>query len=181
MTNEDRTVNPRLAKIMCRDADKGITTIKEALAHGNVKLFTTTVHGLKAALANFGEKAASEYARKLEKAGGNEDLDYINDKIDPFIEMLKDIITRFTPEEVEDTTTDVIEDVVFLKEQLQNVQTACEDYDDLMAYKILDRICEKAWKLATNEALEEIRETLYLHSDFEVAAAKAVNLMNKFQ
>jgi len=180
VSNQEAVIlNPRISKIMCRDAEKGIETIRESLENYDIKMFTTTVHGLKSALANFGEKEASEYARKLEKAAYNEDMHFINDKIDEFIMILRDVITRLTPVETVDPNADITEDTTFLKEQLGIIKTACEDYDDTKVFEILDLLGEKIWKNETVEYLAEIRETLFLHSDFELAVIKTVNLINK--
>jgi len=180
ISNQDSVIlNPRLAKIMCRDAERGIQSIRETLENDDIKMFTTTVHGLKSALANFGEKEASEYARKLEKAAHNEDMHYIHEKIDDFIMILRDVINRLTPVETADPNADMTEDTAFLKQQLEIIKTACEDYDDTKAFEILDLLGEKTWKNETCETLAEIRETLFLHSDFELAVIKTVSLMNK--
>ena len=173
-------LNPRLAKIMCRDAAKAIETISETYRKSDIKLLTTTIHGMKSALANFGEKEAAEYAQKLEKAGYNEDMAYLSDKIEGFILILKDVIKRLSPIGAADENTDEkdgeIEDTAFLYEQLKSVKVACEEYNDAKAYEALDRLREKAWKPKTSEILSEIRETLFLHSDFE----KAVMMTDAF-
>jgi len=67
----------------------------------------------------------------------------------------------------------VAEDTAYLKEQIQIVKKACEDYDDTAAYAALDRLKQKSWKPKTSAALEEIRDALFLHSDFDGAAVSA--------
>ncbi|MCL2718673.1 MAG: ATP-binding protein [Lachnospiraceae bacterium] len=173
-------LNPRLVKIMCRDAEKAIKILRETHENGDIKLFTTTVHGMKSALASFGEKEASEYAAKLEKAGYNDDVPFINDKIDDFILILNEIIKKLTPKELKEAD-DVQEETAFLAEQLNIIKSACEDYDDAKAFEALDRLSEKTWKSKTSAALTEIRETLFLHSDFEMAVTKTVDLLGKYK
>jgi hypothetical protein len=65
------------------------------------------------------------------------------------------------------------EDTAFLKEQLQLIKTACEDYDDTAAYAALDRLKEKPLKPQTSAALEKLYDMLFLHSDFDGAAELA--------
>ena len=91
-------INPRLVKILCRDAEKAIIQLKEAMEENNIKLFTMVAHGMKSALANFGEKEASGFALKLEKAGYDDNLTFIAENLDNFIDILKDVITRLDPD-----------------------------------------------------------------------------------
>jgi len=71
----------------------------------------------------------------------------------------------------------VVEDTAFLKEQMQIIKTACAAFDDTSAYAALDRLKEKSWKPQTVAALEKIRDTLFLHSDFDEAAELAEGIM----
>jgi len=77
------------------------------------------------------------------------------------------LIKKLSPAQA--VATDVTEDTEYLKEQLQVVIKACEDYDDTAAYAALDRLKEKQWKPQTIEAIEKIRDVLFLHSDFDGA------------
>ena len=169
--------NPRLAKIMCRDAEKAIVVLLETHEKGDIKLFTTTIHGMKSALANFGEKEASDFALKLETASYNEDMRFIDEKLESFILILKDVVKRLTPMENMEDDGGLTEDIAFLKEQLIIVRSACEDYDDAKAYEVLDHIQKKTWKASTAESLSDIRETLFLHSDFDLAVTKIEKLL----
>jgi hypothetical protein len=63
----------------------------------------------------------------------------------------------------------VVEDIAYLIEQLQIATNACEDYDRKAAFAALDLLKEKQWKTETQAVLEEIREKLSLHSDFDGA------------
>ena len=61
---------------------------------------------------------------------------------------------------------DIIEDIGFLTEQLLIIKQSCDDYDDEGAYAAFDRLKTKKWKKDTTAFLEEIKDTLYLFSDF---------------
>jgi len=167
-TNETRA---KLLKIFCRDAEKAIITLRETTATGNIKLFTTTAHAMKSALANIGETEKSELAAALEKAGIDGDRNFIAANTEGFIKTLETLIKKLSPTQT--VVADVTEDTTYLKEQLQIIKTACEDYDDTAAYAALDRLKEKQWKQQTAEALEKIRDALFLHSDFDEAAKLA--------
>jgi HPt (histidine-containing phosphotransfer) domain-containing protein len=170
------TINPKMLEIFRQDAEKAIVTIKETLTDGNIKLFTTTVHAMKSALGNIGEEQKAQTAAALEEAGHKKDLDFINANISSFLQMLEQLIMELTPAETigDDSITEYIE---FLKEQLVKIKAACEEYDDTTAYDALDKLKEKTWKKETTAALEKIRDTLFLHSDFDEAAKQTKNLL----
>jgi signal transduction histidine kinase/CheY-like chemotaxis protein len=176
----------QLLSIFCKDAEKAVITLRETTANGDIKLFTTTAHAMKSALANIGELQMSEQACALEKAGLDGDKEFISANTSIFIETLESLISRISSEEiVMDTDSDsipsakahegrgsppyVIEDTAYLLEQLQVVKTACGNYDRKAAFAALDLLNNKQWKTDVTVMFEEIRELLLLHSDFEEA------------
>ncbi len=167
MQSETQTAETRakMLKIFCRDAEKAIGTLRETATNGDVKLLTTTAHAMKSALVNVGETEKSELAAAMEKAGIDGDAGFIAANTEDFIKTLEALIKELRPAQA--ATADVTEDTAYLKEQLQIIKTACEDYDDTAAYAALDRLKEKQWKPQTAEALEKIRDALFLHSDFD--------------
>jgi len=172
-TDETRS---KLLKVFTRDAEKAITALRNTASSGDIKLYTTTAHAMKSALANVGETEKSQQAAALEKAGLSGDLNFIAANTESFIETLKTLIEKLSPAQAAVETgaaEDIAEDTAYLKEQLQIVKTACENYDDTAAYAALDRLKEKQWKPKTLAALEETRDALFLHSDFEGAAKLA--------
>jgi len=176
----------KLLQIFCRDAEKAIITLRETAPHsgvasvvGDIKLFTTTAHAMKSALANVGEAEKSKLAAALEKAGLDGDTDFIAANTEPFIKTLESLIKELTPAQSAEGTANniaVTEDTAYLKEQLQLVIAACEDYDDTVAYAALDRLKEKPWKPETAAALEKIRDALFLHSDFDGAVEQCKSI-----
>jgi DNA-binding response OmpR family regulator len=161
----------KLLSVFCKDAGKAVVTLKETTANGDIKLFTTTAHAMKSALANIGENEMSELAFVLEKAGLDGDREFIAANTESFIEKLETLISNISqPEAVsEDTDNNIVEDTAYLAEQLEAVKQACEDYDRKAAFAALDLLKEKKWKAETSAALKEIREILSLHSDFDTA------------
>jgi HPt (histidine-containing phosphotransfer) domain-containing protein len=177
-------INPKMLEIFRQDAEKAVKTIRETLTNGNIQLFTTTVHAMKSALGNIGEEKKSQTAFALEEAGINKDHEFINANIDSFIQILEQLIVELTPPETSEISADndetIIEDTVFLKEQLEIIKAACEAYDDNAAYVALDRLKEKPWKKVTSNALEKIHDTLFLHSDFDEAVSQAGKMLGDF-
>jgi signal transduction histidine kinase/CheY-like chemotaxis protein len=191
LTDERRA---KLLKVFCRDAEKAVVTLRETAPQGDggdIKLFTTTAHAMKSALANVGETEKSQAAAALEKAGLSGDTDFIAANTENFIQTLESLVRKLSPAQtavgiraddrdvadMDVAGTDAEEDTAYLKEQLQIVKTACEDYDDTAAYAALDRLKEKQWKAQTSAALEEIHDALFLHSDFDGAARLTEVLM----
>ena len=179
-TNE---ANTKLLDVFRLDAENAVSTLHKIVfkgkfrRHNDIKLFTTTVHAMKSALANIGENGKSAFAQELEKAGRENNLEYISANISSFMDMLEVLIKDLTPAETaESNDAEIQEDTVFLKEQLLKIKTACENYDDVQAYVSLDSLKEKTWKKQTSASLEKIRDILFLDSNFE-EAAKLVSIL----
>jgi signal transduction histidine kinase/DNA-binding response OmpR family regulator len=168
----------KLLQVFRRDAEKAVVTLRETAPHsggGDIKLFTTTVHAMKSALANVGEIEKSRLAAALEKAGLDGDRDFIAAHTEGFIETLETLIKDLSPAQT--ARADVAEDPAYLAEQLHIIKTACTQYDDSAVYAALDRLKEKPWKPETAAMLEEIRETLFLHSDFEGVEGRIIQIL----
>jgi signal transduction histidine kinase/CheY-like chemotaxis protein len=169
-------INIKLLNVFCRDAVKAIATLnataqQTTAANGDIKLFTTTAHAMKAALANVGEHKLSETAAALEDAGLKNDTAFISANLKAFIESLNALVESIGPiESFSGPATEANEDMAYLAEQLLIIKTACENYDDTAAYAALDLLKQKPLRPETSAALEQIRDMLYLHSDFEGAA-----------
>jgi CheY-like chemotaxis protein len=167
------SANPKLLEVFRKDAEKAVSTLRETFNNGDTKLFTTTVHAMKSALANVGEKEASADAEALEKAALDGDTGFVSKNTGAFIEKLEVLIKSLKTAEPTGSGADVPEDTAFLAEQLSIIKAACADYDDTAVYAALDRLKEKKWKTETSAALEEIRDAMFLHSDFEEAGKLA--------
>ncbi|MCL2050786.1 MAG: ATP-binding protein [Lachnospiraceae bacterium] len=174
--NTEANIDTKLIEVFLKDAKRAAQTLRET-EKTDLKLYITTVHAMKSALANIGKAKESEAAFLLEEAGRKKDTDFIFANSQNFIESLEAIIKELTPVKKEVNESNITEDKVYLKENLLFVKTACEDYDDSGAYSALDKIKEKQWKKETFEVLEEIHDTLFFHSDFEKAAQLANELI----
>jgi len=164
----------KLLQIFCRDAAKAVVVLRETVSR-DIKLFTTTAHAMKSALANIGQAEISQKAAALEKAGLNNDKGFIAANTENFIKILESLIRELNPAQAAADSADVnvTEDIAYLKEQMQNVKAACENFDDTAAYAALDRLKERPYKPETAAALEKIHDMLFLHSDFDGAAEQA--------
>ena len=162
-------VNPELLEVFRDDAEKAINKLRQM--NGDLKEFTTTVHSMKSALANIGEKEKSGAAADLEKAALEGNVEFIADYTADFIASLETLLKdRDSSSSVSD---DGIEDTEYLIRELNIIELACRDYDDETAYAAFDRLKEKTWKNKTQSSLRELRNKIFLHSDFDGAAEQA--------
>jgi HPt (histidine-containing phosphotransfer) domain-containing protein len=176
--SEAPDLNQKVLKIFCGDASRAIATLQETIGNGDLKLLAITAHAMKSALANVGEHDASELAAWLESAAETGDEEYVYANTEGFIQTLEELIIKLSPAADQNLgDANAIEDTAYLKEQLHIIRDACESYDDDAAYAALDRLGEKAWKPDTLKALEEIRDALFIYSDFEGVVKMARALM----
>ena len=181
------TLSPKLIELFIQDAEKSIVTIRKSLStkhniidENDLKLFTINAHALKATLASINEPDKSNKAAELEKAGHENDLKFIFDNTDDFIESIELLIKNLKKSEIMiDDVVGIQEDREFLVNQLQNALSACEEYNDSEAYIALDQLQSKEWNTQTLDAIADIRETLYLFSDFDSAVEKIKVLIDK--
>ena len=171
---EAEKIHPRLINAFLRDAKSAVTTIKQT-QHNDIKLFTTTVHAMKSALANIREFKISQLAANLEDAGYNNNTMFITAHAGTFVQKLEELITKLSPAEPTNTAT-TEENTTLLTEQMLIIKTACENYRAADAYAAISILREKSWSPKTFTAIEEINDTLRLHSDFEKAAELADEL-----
>ena len=171
-------LNAELIEIILRDSEKCIEILQTSMECCDIKLFTTNAHAMKSILANMDENVLAEQAFELEKAGLEGNIDFMKEHAPAFIQHLQDLVLRLKlPDETIQDDEPIKEDIHFLNEQLLIIQNACEEYDETKALATLDLLNQRTWKNTTKAELKKIRETLYLHSNFEEAASLCDNLM----
>ena len=168
-------VNALLIKSFLRDADKAAATLEETCPKSandrdeeKLRKFTITVHGMKSALWNVGEKELSDVASELETSGRNGNVGDIADLAPSFLNGLRKIMEKYKQSQGEASGGE--EDIDALRGKLAKIAEACEDYDRKAAQDIISQVKNAFGK--TKEVLENINE-LILHSDFEEAQAAA--------
>jgi putative two-component system response regulator len=168
-----------LLRVFRKDAQKAITALRDMAEAMDLKQFTAIVHGMKTALANIGENVCAQKAASLENAGLNGDCDYISVNSPAFIAMLESLLVKFAPvKAAEINDDDINEDTGFLALQLRIIKAACENYDAQTAFNALDKLKEVRWRSQTFARIREIRDMLYLKSDFDGAAEIINNVRN---
>ncbi|MCL2479702.1 MAG: ATP-binding protein, partial [Treponema sp.] len=92
------SVDPELLKLFVQDADRVISALEaiyqnEFRRNDDVQMYIISVHGIKSALANIGEKELSAFALKLEQAGKQSNIDMIKGETPAFLEALRALVT----------------------------------------------------------------------------------------
>jgi CheY-like chemotaxis protein len=126
----------------------------------NLELFTTTVHGMKSALANIGEDKLSGAALKLERAANDRDAAVISAGTPDFINALRLLIYKIEQSKIKDSeaVSGKIsgDDIKFLQDKMNIINEACVKLDIKDAKTALAEIRQKQWNYKINETLDEI-------------------------
>jgi CheY-like chemotaxis protein/anti-sigma regulatory factor (Ser/Thr protein kinase) len=169
------SLSRELAKIFIRDAKKIIGILetihekRDNYGDEEITSYIINVHAMKSALAGIGENALSDFARKLEEAGRERVFSVMTKETPAFLNALREVIKKITPNE--DNGADGIRDndLVYLREKLALIQEACAEYDKKTFKNTLAQLQGKTWPRKVRELLDSVSEHL-LHSDFDEAA-----------
>jgi signal transduction histidine kinase/FixJ family two-component response regulator/HPt (histidine-containing phosphotransfer) domain-containing protein len=175
-----------LKKVVVYDIENAITVLKDFMclkheaAITNLRLYTTTVHGMKSALSYVGETDLSSTAYELEKAGDQGEIDRILRVTPTFIGELKRVLKSCTAE-IAETSAEVSaseltnEDIGFLRVRLELIKKACADYNMVIADAVLSELTQKRWTNEIQAGLDTISMGL-LCSEFD-KVTEAVNAL----
>ena len=160
--------NETMTAAVVRDIEYAIAILDDLLLKQNdldIELFTTTVHGMKTALANIGEKQLSSMACHLEQVEKNKNINVILSETPEFVKSLQTLTQKIKPKEADrsdgaDQISD--DDMVFLQEKLAAIKTACERIKKSDAKIALEALKQKTWPRKINDLLDEISEYLLL-------------------
>ncbi|MCL2245145.1 MAG: ATP-binding protein [Treponema sp.] len=175
-------VNNGLAAAAAADIDNAINVLEELqqglskeMSPENLLLYTTTVHGLKSALANIGENTLSKTAFKLEQAGNNGSTEIILSETAEFINALRSLMEKIKLPETGNTQEISRDDLAFLHDKLNEINEACGKLSIKDARTILSGIKEKTWPRKISDILSDI--SLYLIRGEYAKIAPAVEKM----
>jgi CheY-like chemotaxis protein/anti-sigma regulatory factor (Ser/Thr protein kinase)/HPt (histidine-containing phosphotransfer) domain-containing protein len=162
------------------DAVKVLESIYDRLDHiddADIKSYTTSVHGIKSALMNIGEANLSELAFRLEKAGEARDIGIIAEQTPAFLTELKALTEKLKPKGKAKTFETSHEDMLYFKEKLNVLKTACEDYNIRTAETVLSDLKQKNWSQKIDDDINELSVSLLL-GDFEKVVSVAERIMD---
>ena len=159
-------INEGLAAATANDIENALAVLDEFIPAMNndeqtaaTKLFTTTVHGMKSALANIGETALSDIALRLEQAANNGETSVISTETPEFINALRLLLEKIKPPIKGETGENVNisqDDIHFLRNKLTDIKTACENLVLKDAKKALAELKHKTWPRKINDIINEI-------------------------
>ncbi|MCL2440233.1 MAG: transporter substrate-binding domain-containing protein [Treponema sp.] len=177
-------VNLEVLTVFIRDAENTVNVLENfknklnELDNNELETYTIVVHGMKSVLAVIDKKDLSEMAYRLEKAGLERDFTVMSDETPAFITALQVLTAKLklsiANNKAKISSNDKIseENLLYLREKLQELKKACETFDKNTAKEILDEIKQNALPDNINAVLDEIAMDI-LHSAFKKAAVKA--------
>jgi HPt (histidine-containing phosphotransfer) domain-containing protein len=179
--NGKLSVTPEFIEIFVRNAERLAAELEEIQKNDGVYkdedlcLYTINTHSLKTMLANAGEKALSAAALKLEQAGREKDTAVITKETHGFLNELRAVIRKFTPQNEGETGGETgDEETEYLREKLLAIKGACEAYNRKTAKAAITELRQKEWSRETTEILEKMAEHL-LNGDFDKVSSIAGN------
>jgi CheY-like chemotaxis protein len=168
----------RLLRAFKKDAVKAVDALHSAFETNDLKLFTSTFHAMKSALANVGEDEHAEIAANLEEAGRRRDLDYIKANVKPLLEKLEQSAAMLALDESQiSDDSHINEDAASVTAQLCIIKSACDDYDIGTAESAFNALLGTPLKNKTRKFIEEMHDLLYSDSDFEGVSEKIADFM----
>jgi CheY-like chemotaxis protein/two-component sensor histidine kinase len=171
-----------LAETAANDAEKACIALEAVIkkqgkySESDLQTFIICAHAMKGVMASIGEPELSEAARRLEDAGKRRDLGALSLDTPAFLNEMRALIKKIKSEPPSADGA-LCGDWAHLRENLHKIKAACEIYDVNEASHVLNELLQKPWPRQTRDALNFINTHL-LHSDFDAAAAGAVDCVD---
>ena len=183
--------DPKTGEFFAMDAESALKVLRDLgpkirnLSEKEMSLYIITVHGIKSALANIGEKELSGSALKMEKAGTERNIAFMTNETPGFINALQSLLLKYKAPDggadagvesgnavIEDFASE--EDRVFLREKLLEIKTACLSFDKIKANAALEELKLKTFPHHIDAVLGKITLNIF-HSAFK----KTVDVVEK--
>ena len=190
VTTESSQGDEEMAAAAVMDIKNALSVLEDILPKINagsaenpdMELFTTTVHGMKSALANINRKQMSSQALELEKASRNREIDVITLKAPAFIDALYSLLGSMEQLiKTENKNNITNDDFVFFQNKLNEIKIAYAVLDVKAAKAVLNELKEKTWTSDINKIISEI--SVYLlrgeFSKIETVLIEADELLSK--
>ena len=147
--------------------------LSELLTKKDMREFRIHVHGLKGSLASIGAPDLSEYAKKLEIAAGNDNIDFSADFLPTLEKNLNDFCkkldTVLPPEKEPELTAVYDNDEV--EQAIKNLRTALNEHDYVAITNELNIILTANINQSNNNDIIQLK---YLIDNFEYSSATAL-------
>ncbi len=149
----------KILKTYYNDLGAALNRIISAKSKGEIKEFVTDVHGIKSSSAGIGAMDLSELAKELEYAGKEENIGYIDEHMDDFVnscENMLHVLRNIFSEDEEEVKESELSEID--KQWLHDISQACEDMDSFKASVLLDEIRGKRFSDDENRLVKKIEE-----------------------
>jgi len=154
-------INDELITAAAHDIENALDILEELLpmintSGADIELFITTVHGIKSALANIGEMQLSNAALRLEHAGDNREINVVSSETPEFMNTLRSFMEKIKRSETDENVEIFSADMDFLRNNLNDIKTACEKLIIKDAKTALSGLRQKKWPRKIISAIDEI-------------------------
>jgi len=189
ITTESNQASTEMAAAAITDIKNALSVLQDILPkikagsaeNSDMELFTTTVHGMKSALANIDKKQMSNQALELEKASRNREMDTIISNTPVFMDDLYSLL-NIMEQSIKTENNDISnDDLVLFRGKLGEIKQAYAALDVKGAKAVLNELKEKNWTSDINKIISEI--SVYLlrgeFSKIEAVLIEADELLSK--
>ena len=158
----------------CRDAESRLTKIQDALAEGNIELYTTLVHALKGAARSIGAVETGEKAGMLEESAIKGHLAEINSKTN---DLTNDVLTLINniKSEVEKFEDGEHDEISVLR--LEILKTALKEMDIEAVNRTLVAFAGLPFNSEIKARIAEVEEHILLF-EYDKAIDKINEMLN---
>ena len=128
--------------------------IEEAYGKGDFATYTSKVHALKSTSRIIGATELSDFALKLEEAGRAENIDFIKENNEKFLELFRSYLDRLSVlDSINDSQNDSKKEIP--ADELEDAYKALSEVIPMMDYDALEMILNslKEYKLPKDDAL----------------------------
>jgi len=187
------SIDPDLLAATVMDIENAITVLNDVLpiietekTDEDIKYFIITVHGMKSALANVGEKRLSDFALKLEQsasqlaAGNDSQADAVTSDGYKFVSELQGFLEKNRPARINENIEISEDEKIFILNKLDEIKTACGKLIVKDVKTALEEVKQKTWPLELNEIINiiSIHTIRGEYTSVESAADRAYKILN---
>jgi len=139
-------------------------------------LYATYTHALKSASGSIGATKISNFAKALEIAGKNEDIEYIKNNNGIFLTELKALLDNIGAVLEAKRKPEAITNTALLKDGVKKLKDALNNLDMAEIDKCVSGLQAEQWDDKTNSALEDIMNQILI-SEYDIALDLADRLI----
>ena len=159
MTGGSETQYLRALSAFFKDGTEKVEQLRACCYKGNTKLYAAGAHAVKGAAATIGAAKLSSFAKALELAAKNEDIDYVRRNNDIFLEefsaLLKNINNLLSANGGRNAKSRAGAELL-IRERIVTLKNALKNFDIEAADNILAGLQNEPWNEEINAALDKI-------------------------